>query len=82
MVVNVQIGKTGITENFIDNLKKASMQHSQIRISVLRSFSRDKAKIKEVAEEICKQIETDRFRFKAKVLGFTILILRFKNRKK
>ena len=82
MVVNVQIGKTGITENFIDNLKKASMQHSQIRISVLQSFSRDKAKIKEVAGDICKQIETDRFRFKAKVLGFTILILRFKNRKK
>ena len=82
MVVNVQIGKSGITENFIDNLKKASVQHSQIRISVLQSFSRNKTKIKETAEEICKRMETERFRFKAKVLGFTILILRFKNRKK
>ncbi|MFC1685934.1 YhbY family RNA-binding protein [Nanoarchaeota archaeon] len=81
VVTNVQLGKGGITDNFIETIKNGFKKHDQVKVQVLQSFSRDKADIKKSAQEICDKIENKRFKFKPKLIGFTITLLRFKNKK-
>lgn len=81
VLANMQLGKAGVTKNFIDNVKSAFKKHDQVKVSIHQSFSRDKVKIKEAAQKICEGLEDKRFYFKPRQIGFTITLLRFKKKK-
>jgi len=66
-----QIGKRGLTDNFIETLKISFKTHKQLRISVLKAASPTKAKIKEIAEEISQKLP---FNTKHRIIGFTIIV--------
>ena len=66
-ISQVQLGKNGVTDNFIETLKSHFKNHKNVKISVLRSSKREN--IKEKAEEIVKKLGKN---YIAKTIGFTI----------
>jgi RNA-binding protein YhbY len=65
-----QIGKNGLTPGVINSLVLALKKHKQVRISVLKSASRNKAEISKIAQEIEEKIP----KTKSRILGFTIIL--------
>ena len=55
--IKFQIGKNGLTSGIINSLELAFKNRKQVRISVLKSGTRDKEKIKQMAEEISNKLE-------------------------
>ena len=72
-VAKFQIGKEGLTEGVIQALKMVLKTHNRIRISVLKSADRDKAKVEQIAKEICSKVEKN---CSYKIIGFTIILMR------
>ena len=73
MAVKYQLGKGGISDNFVNSLRLGFKNNVQVRIYVLRSFSRDREEIKNTAEELCKKLEGEKG-YKNKIIGFTIIL--------
>ena len=71
----MQIGKNGITENFIESLKTNFKTHTSIRISVLKSAGHEKGKVKEMSEEILEKLGKN---YTARVIGFTIVLKKWR----
>lgn len=75
VIRDIQLGKQGITENFIQNLKSSFKKSKNIKISVLKS-ARDEGKegkkqIKEYANKILQELGEN---YKIRIIGFTICI--------
>ena len=66
----IQLGKNGITENFIGSLKHQFDKCKNVKISVLRSCCRDKTELKEISEEILKKLGNN---YTTKIIGYTIV---------
>lgn len=66
-----QIGKSGVTEGILDSLVLAFKTHKSVRISVLKSFERDREKMKKIAEELSEKLPGN---YKSKIIGFTIVL--------
>lgn len=77
--IKFQIGKSGLTQGVIDSLNVNLKNHSQIRISVLKSSGRTRESMKEMAEKISEGLE---YECASRVIGFTIIITRLKKRNK
>jgi RNA-binding protein YhbY len=71
----VQLGKQGVTENFIESLKNHFKKTKIVRISVLKGAGRDKNKVKEDAEKIIDSLGKN---YVAKIIGFTIVVMKFR----
>lgn len=74
-----QIGKDGITQGVLDSLNLSLKTHTHIRISVLKSATRDKEKTKEMAEKIVNILK---YKCRYKIIGFTIILRRQSAKKK
>lgn len=72
-VIRFQIGKSGVTDNFIETLKSAFKKNRQIRVSVLKSAISERKNIKEIAENIVKKLKG---RFIYRTIGFTIILIK------
>ena len=72
---HVQLGKNGITSNFIISLKSHFENHDTVKISVLKNASRNKEEIKKMTEEILDALGKN---YTARVLGFTISVKRWR----
>lgn len=70
-IVQFQIGKNGLTETVLLSLDNALKNHSQVRVSVLKSSGRDKAKMQSIAKEIEQKLPTPVL---TRVIGFTIIV--------
>ena len=81
MVVTFQLGKSKVDQNFIDNIKTSFKNQDIIKIKVLQSQTRDKEEIQKLAEYIAQGIETENKRFKPRVIGFTIILNKFRKHK-
>ena len=74
-IAQVQLGKQGITENFITTLKNHFKNHEQVRVSVLRNTRKDKSQVKEFSEQILKKLGKN---YTARIIGFTIVIRKWR----
>ena len=72
---NVQLGKQGITENFISTLQSHFKKHDTVKISVLKNAGHEKSKVKEYADEILERLGKN---FSARTVGFTISIKKWR----
>jgi len=72
---HIQIGKNGITENFILTLNDHFKNHDNVKISVLKSAGHEKNKVKEYSEEILNKLGKN---YTSRVLGFTIFLKKWK----
>lgn len=71
----IQIGKNGLTENFIESLKNNFKTHTSIRISVLKSAGHEKEKVREMAEKILGELGRN---YTARIIGFTIVLKKWR----
>jgi len=71
--VKFQLGKNGLTPGFIDSLNIALKNNKQLRVSVLKSFSRNREELEKTAKEIGEKLPT---RVRIKLIGFTIVLSR------
>ena len=69
----MQLGKNGLTQNFLDEIKKRfqNVKVKNIKISVLKSARKNKEDVRKYAEQI-QNFLGDKFR--NRVIGFSIFI--------
>ena len=53
----IQLGKQGLTDNFIKTLKDHFKKFKNVKISVLKSCCRDKQELKELSNQILNGLE-------------------------
>jgi RNA-binding protein YhbY len=71
----VQLGKQGITENFIQTLKGHFEKYKNVKVSVMKSAGRDREKVRGYAEVILEKLGNH---FTARVIGFTIVLKKWR----
>ena len=71
----MHLGKNGITEHFIKTLSSHFKGHDNVKVSVLKGATRDKAEIKRLSEEILEAIGKN---YTARTLGFTIFLKKWR----
>lgn len=78
-IATIQLGKNGMSENFLTTLKTYFKNNQSVKIVVLQNFpDRDSKRMKEVSEEITKSLGEN---FSAKVIGFTISVKKGREKK-
>jgi len=75
MQKHIQLGKQGVTDSFIENLKIYFKKFQIVRISVLKSAGHDKIKVKEYSKIILDKLGKN---YKSRIVGFTIIVMKFK----
>ncbi len=75
----MQLGKNGITENFIETLKGIFQNHDQVRVSVLKSAREKREDMKKYSDEIIKKLGE---KYTAKSIGFKIIIKKWRKARK
>jgi RNA-binding protein YhbY len=72
---DMQLGKNGITDNFIENLKKCFQTSDSVRISVLQSAGHERETIKKYNEEILTRLGEN---YTSKLIGFKIILRKWR----
>lgn len=72
-VRQIQLGKQGITDNFIESLKNQFKSCRNVKISVLKSAGANKEQVKKYAEELMEKLGGG---YSLRVIGFTIALKR------
>lgn len=71
----IQLGKQGVTDNFIESLKNQFKNCNNVKISVLRSCCRDKKELEKIKNEILEKL---REKYTAKTIGYTIALKKWR----
>ncbi len=74
-IASFQIGKNGLTEGVLESLDLILKNHKQVRVSILKSATRDREEIKSFAEQIQEKLKTP---VTTRILGYTIIVIRNK----
>ena len=74
-LASVQLGKNGLTENFMGTLKNHFKNHENVKVSVLKSGTREKAELNKIAEDILEKLGNH---YTARVIGFTIVLKKWR----
>lgn len=72
---SIQIGKQGVTENFIKTLENHFNKYENVKISVLKNATRDREEIKEFSKKILEKLGK---KYTARIIGFTIFVKKWR----
>lgn len=75
MIREIQLGKNGITPNFIQTLKTYFDKVRTVKVSVLPAARESKEDVKKYADELLKEMGVY---YTAKVIGFTITLKKWR----
>ena len=75
-IAKFQVGKSGITPSIVRTLNNLLEYHRIVRISVLRSSGRDRVSIREMSKKLLSSLDKT---CKARIIGFTIVLIRQQN---
>lgn len=78
-MIQLQLGKNGLTPEFLANLKLAAKNVENIRIAVLKSACRDRDGLREIADKIIGGLGT---KFTARIIGYTIILKKWRKARK
>jgi len=70
----LQLGKKGLTKEFLETLKKHFEKTKTIKISILKSCCRDKQELKQIEIQILKHLGEN---YNSRIIGYTINIRKF-----
>ncbi|PIN91461.1 hypothetical protein COU57_00445 [Candidatus Pacearchaeota archaeon CG10_big_fil_rev_8_21_14_0_10_32_14] len=73
--LHIQLGKNGVTDNFIETLKLHFKNHGVVRISVLKSATRDKTELKKWCERILSGLGKN---YTIKTIGYTVIVKKWR----
>jgi RNA-binding protein YhbY len=71
----MQLGKNGLTEGFMCNLKHHFDTCKNVKISVLRSCCRDRTELKELNDKIIEKLGNT---YTSRVIGYTIVVKKWR----
>jgi len=81
-ILTLQLGKNGVSEGFIESLSKTFKNHGLIKLSVLKTCTRDREEIKQIGETIRagldKRFVNENRKVIIRIIGFTIIIKKIK----
>ncbi|MEK6817559.1 MAG: YhbY family RNA-binding protein [Nanoarchaeota archaeon] len=75
LIRQMQLGKQGITENFINSLKNQFKNSQVIKVYVLKSASRDRKEIIMFKDDILEKLGKN---FTGRIIGFTIILRKWR----
>lgn len=70
-----QLGKQGITKNFIESLKNIFKSHDNVRISVLKGAGHEKEKMRKYSEELLEKLGKN---YTSRIIGFVIVVKKWR----
>lgn len=71
MIREIQLGKKGVTDGFIETLKNYFKNCENVKVSVLRSCCRDKKELKKISEDILDKLGKN---YTSRIIGYTIVL--------
>jgi len=71
----IQLGKQGISDNFISTLKEHFKKHEIVKIHALKSVGHAKEKVKKYSEEILEKLGKN---YTSRIIGFTIVLKKWR----
>lgn len=78
-VKQIQLGKNGITENFIFSLKSQFTSSRTVKISVLPSARESKDDVKKYSQLLLEKLGEN---YTSRVIGFTIVLKKWRKPRK
>lgn len=75
-MMKLNLGKKGLTPEFIENAKKLFVKAESVRITLLKSSTRDKAEVKKWADEIVEKLGKN---YTYKIIGYTIAVRKWRS---
>lgn len=79
VVSKIQLGKNGITNNFIETLKSHFKTHRDVHISVLKSARPDRESLKKIEKEILEKLGKT---YTSRLIGFVIKLKKWRKEQK
>ena len=74
-VRKLQMGKNGLSDTFIEQVKSILDTERLVKISILKSACRDKAEAKEIAEKL---IGTLGKKYDYKIIGYVMTVIKYR----
>jgi len=71
----IQLGKNKVTDKFIETLRSHFKNHDSVKVSVLKSATRNRVEMKKISDEILDGLGKN---YTAKKLGFTIFLKKWR----
>jgi RNA-binding protein YhbY len=75
MIREVQLGKNGVTENFVGMLKVHFSTCRTVKVTVLKSAREEKDSLKKLADELLRHLGEN---YTAKIIGFKIILKKWR----
>jgi RNA-binding protein YhbY len=73
--IHLQMGKNGLTDAFIEQVKKLMKEEERLKITILKSACRDKAEAKKMCDELVEKLGKN---YMYRLVGYVCTLLRFK----
>ena len=74
-IKRLQIGKNGLSEAFIEQVRKLFEKEKVVKISILKSACRDKKDAEKIAQELVGSLGK---KFDYKLVGYVITVIKFR----
>jgi len=73
--IRIQIGKNGLTDSVIEQIKKVSLEEEMIKITILKSACRDKEEAKKMCDTLVDKLGKN---YTYKLIGYICTLFRFR----
>jgi RNA-binding protein YhbY len=73
--IRIQIGKNGLTDSVIQQIKKVSLEEEMIKITILKSACRDKDEAKIMCDNLVEKLGKN---YTYKLIGYVCTLFRFR----
>lgn len=73
--VEMQLGKNGLTDKFIETLNNSFKTHTSVRISILKNAGHERNKVREISDKILEELGNN---YNARIIGFTIVLKKWR----
>ena len=74
-IKKLQMGKNGLSDAFIEQVKSIFEDEKLVKISILKSACRDKSEAKEIADKLVGELG---LKYNYKLVGYVITIVKFR----
>ncbi len=74
-IKKLQLGKNGLTVEFIEQVKSLFENETLIKVDILKSACRDKEEAKQIAEELVEALGK---KYGYKLVGYVITVIKFR----
>ena len=74
-IKRLQLGKNGVTKEFLEQTKNAFENSTIVKISILKSACRKKEDAKKIGEQIVEYLGKN---FDYKLIGFVLTVMKFR----